>query len=300
MVGRQSIFGGIASISIALGCGEEAGLIQLPGEPGGSAGRADPDTVIESLESDSVSVRDGSFVEGAPAPSSDMALAQIARLTGPPAVTNGGVAVLHVELSAPVAAPIFAVQLEGDDGYYTVAGVDPDNDGIYDISVKVPSDTAKTSMQVGVALLDAMGHAGAYRELTIELVASGIGDVKVTLSFDRLHDLDLHVIEPSGAEIFYQTPSSPTGGRLDLDSGADCQPGASNGENVFWPPGGAPAGTYRVSVQNYQQCSPGEIAFTVRIAHDDVVRTYDGSFPDGSAGEAPTSATVLDIATFER
>jgi len=58
-----------------------------------------PDTVIESLESDTVSVRDGSFVEGAPAASADTALPRIVSLTGPPAVTNGGTAVLRVTLS---------------------------------------------------------------------------------------------------------------------------------------------------------------------------------------------------------
>jgi hypothetical protein len=292
----------IALLSSGLGCGDESGVIQVPGgaQPAQGSRGNPPDTVVESLEGDDVGVRDGSFVEGAPPPSSDAALPQIVSLTGPPAVTNGGTVVLHVTLSAPVDEPMFAVQLEADAGYYTVAGVDPDHDGVYDISIKVPADSEKTSMRVSVALLDAMGGAGAYQEISFDLVTSGIGDVKVTLSFDRLHDLDLHVIEPSGEEIFYQQPSSSTGGQLDLDSGAHCMPSAYNSENVFWPPGGAPAGTYRVSVQNYQQCSPGEIKFTVRIAHDDVVRTYDGSFPDGSAGEAPTSANVLEITTFER
>lgn len=291
----------IALVS-GLGCGEEPGLLLEPNpvETADRERRNAPDTVLERLESDTVSVRDGSFVEGAPAPSSEAALAQIVSLNGPPAVTNGGTAVLHVELSAPVEAPVFAVRLSAEAGYYTVPGVDANDDGIYDIIVKVPADAAQRSMQVGVALLDAMGNAGAYRELAIELVPSGIGDVKVTLSFDRLHDLDLHVIEPSGDQIFHQRPGSTVGGQLDLDSGANCLPSPSNSENVFWPPGGAPAGEYHVSVQNYQQCSPGKIAFTVRIAYDDVVRTYDGSFPDGSAGAAPTAANVLEIARFVR
>lgn len=259
-----------------------------------------PETVIESLESDTVSVRDGSFVAGAPAPSADAALAQIVSLTGPPAATNGGTAVLHVQLSAPVEGATFAVQLAGEDGYYTVAGVDPDGDATYDISIKVPADTADASVRVSVALLDVQGSAGAYQVLELPLVASGTGDVKVTLSFDRLHDLDLHVVEPSGDQIFYERPGSTVGGQLDLDSGANCEPSASNSENVYWPPGIAPPGEYRVSVRNYQQCSPGEIHFTVRIAYDDVVRTYDGSFPDGSAGVEPTSTNVLEITTFER
>jgi hypothetical protein len=291
-------------ITSAVACGEESGMVQMP--PGTDPAKAEteasdtPETVIESLESDAVSVRDGSFVAGAPAPSADAGLAQIVSLTGPPAATNGGTAVLHVQLSEPVEGATFAVQLAGEDGYYTVAGVDPDGDASYDISIKVPADTADAAVRVSVALLDAQGSAGAYQVLELPLVASGTGDVKVTLSFDRLHDLDLHVVEPSGDQIFYERPGSTVGGRLDLDSGANCEPSASNSENVYWPPGVAPPGEYRVSVQNYQQCSPGEIRFTVRIAYDDVVRTYDGSFPDGSAGAEPTSTNVLEITTFER
>jgi uncharacterized protein YfaP (DUF2135 family) len=123
--------------------------------------------------------------------------------------------------------------------------------------------------------------------------------VKVTLSFERVHDLDLHVIEPTGDEIFYQQPASASGGRLDLDSGAHCEPGASTSENVFWPAGGAPAGQYRVSVQNYQQCSPGAIAFTLTVAYDQTVETYEGSFADATAGELATPANVVQVASFE-
>lgn len=271
----------------------------MPGDPEQRAPQPS-DSVVESLESDTISVRDGSFVSGAPRPSTDASLAQIVGLSGPPAVTNGGTALLQVELSAPVEDATFAVQLAGEEGHYTVAGVDPDGNDVYDISIKVAADSKQTSVRVSVALLDATGAAGPSREIELPLIASGTGDVKVTLSFERLHDLDLHVIEPSGDEIFHQRPGSTVGGRLDLDSGANCQPSAANSENVYWPPGVAPPGEYRVSVHNYQQCSPGPIAFTVRIAYDDVVRTYEGSFPDGSAGEEPTATNVLQIATFER
>lgn len=128
---------------------------------------------------------------------------------------------------------------------------------------------------------------------------SGTGDVKVTLSFDRLHDLDLHVVEPTGDRIFYQRPMSTLGGQLDLDSGARCEASVANAENVFWPPGGAPAGQYSVSVQNYQQCSPGAIAFTVTIQYGTLLETFEESFDDGTAGEQPSASNVRQIATFE-
>jgi hypothetical protein len=276
-----------------LGCGEEA-----PGFGQEIAG-AEPSPAFEDPGSVIV-VRDADFSAGeAPATSVNEALPRIVGLTGPNAVTNGGTALLHVQLSPPIPSPTFVVQLAGDPGYHTVVGVDPEGDGIYDISVRVAGEAAGTSLMLAVALLDAAGNAGPGQEIEIRLVPSGTGDVKVTLSFDRLHDLDLHVIEPTGDQIFYQRPGSTLGGRLDLDSGANCEPSTANTENVFWPPGGAPAGRYAVSVQNYEQCSPGAIAFDVTIEYGGRLETYEGTFADGTAGEEPTASNVRQIATFE-
>jgi hypothetical protein len=257
-----------------------------------------------------IQVRDGDYSDGPPPASSPASTGaadagapsasapQVVRVTGPASVTNGGIAVLHVEVAPPIDAPTFVVWHDGDQGYNTVAGADPDHDGIYDISVQVAAAASQTSLVLNVALLDAAGNAGPARQIEIMLIPSGTGDVKVTLSFDRLHDLDLHVIEPSGAEIYYQQPVSGSGGRLDLDSGAHCMPSAANSENIFWPADSAPAGEYRVSVQNYEQCSPGAIAFTVTVEHDGSVETFDGSFADGTAGETPTAANVVQVTTF--
>jgi hypothetical protein len=287
---------GLVLIGLGLavsGCGEEApsfGQEIAGAEP--SATLEDPGSVIV--------VRDGDFsTDEAPATSVNETLPRIVSLTGPNAVTNGGTALLHVQLSPPIPSPTFVVQLAGDAGYHTVVGVDPEGDGVYDISVRVSGEAAGTSLMLGVALLDAAGNAGPQQALEVRLVPSGTGDVKVTLSFDRLHDLDLHVLEPTGDQIFYQRPGSTLGGRLDLDSGANCEPSAANTENVFWPPGGAPAGRYTVSVQNYQQCSPGAIAFDVTVEYGGRTETYEGTFADGTAAEEPTSGNVRQIATFE-
>jgi hypothetical protein len=275
-----------------LGCGDEAkGLGDAAGEV---APLLPPADVIE--------VRNGGYTAGSPtlsttAPDAGGA-AQIVALTGPASVTNGGTALLHVEVSPPLDAATFVVWHEGDEGYHTVIGEDPERDGVYDISVRVVAAASQTSLVLEVALVGAAGEPGPAREIEILVIPSGTGDVKVTLSYDRLHDLDLHVTEPSGDEIFYQRPMSTSGGRLDLDSGAHCQPSAANTENIFWPAGAAAAGEYRVSVQNYEQCSPGDIAFTVTVEHDGTRETFDGSFPDGTAGETPTAANVIQLASF--
>jgi hypothetical protein len=274
-----------------LGCGDEAK------DSGEVASLLPPGNVIQ--------VRDGDYSAGAPpivpgAADAGVAspTAAITSLTGPVSVTNGGTATLHVALSQPIDAPTFVVWHAGDEGYHTVVGSDPDGDGVYDISVQVAAAANQTSLILDVALLDATGAPGPASTIEIALIASGTGDVKVTLSFERLHDLDLHVVEPNGDEIYYQQPTTESGGRIDLDSGAHCQPSAANGENIYWPSGGAPEGEYRISVQNYEQCTPGDIHFTVTVEHDGVVETFDGVFPDGTAGETPSATNVVQVTTF--
>ena len=298
----------IVAAIVGLGCGDDgATIIGAGGSPSGSEGGSGGDVAQAGAAgapepgSDVVTVGDGEFSNGEPPPTigAEM-LPEIVSLTGPEAVTNGGTAILHVGLSRVIEAPRFVVGLDGDSGYHTVTGTDPEGDGVFDIAVQVAAEATQTSLVFSVALSDEQGNVGPYHLITVGLLMSGTGDVKVTLSFDRLHDLDLHVVEPDGDEIFYDQPTSSTGGQLDLDSGSRCMPSSANAENVFWPPGGAPAGEYRVFVQNDQQCAPGDITFTVRVAYDAVVNTYTGTFSDGTAGEVATSANIREIVTFRR
>lgn len=303
-----------------LGCGDDGATVLGPGGAGragagagsggssgasgegGGAGDGGSGGLDAGAGSDVISVDDGDFTGGdPPAPTGGGGDSpEIVSVTGPAAVTNGGTAILHVTLSTAVASPRFVVGLVGDTGYHTVVGADPDGDGAYDIAVQVNAEATQPSLVLTVALLDEAGDAGPYQEVEIELVRSGTGDVKITLSFDRVHDLDLHVIEPNGEEIFYMNDASRTGGKLDLDAGSLCMPSAANAENIFWPPGGAPAGQYLVRVQNYQQCTPGDIDFTVRVVIDSRVETYRGTFRDGTAGEAITAENVQEVVRFTR
>jgi len=285
---------GAAAVAGSAGTGGSGAEGAAMGGVGGAPAAPEP-------HSDVIEVDDGRFTVGqAPSRAAPGALPEIVNLTGPAAVTNGGAASLHVQLSAPLASPSFVVQLEGDTGYHTVTGTDSDGDGAYDISVQVAAEATQPSLVLRVALTDAAGNVGPSRELEIALVQSGTGDVKITVSWDRLHDLDVRVIEPGGEEIRYTNPASATGGRLDLDSGANCGASSANSENVFWPSGGAPAGEYVVNVHNYQQCSPGALEYTVRVAYDNNVSTQRGTFADGTASEAVSVDSLREVARFRR
>ena len=88
----------------------------------------------------------------------------------------------------------------------------------------------------------------------------GHGDVQITLTWDNGADLDLHVIDPNGEEIYFYHPYSASGGILDVDDTNGYGP-----ENIFWPQGEAPEGTYRVSVHHYPS-SPSTSNYTVLIS----------------------------------
>lgn len=114
----------------------------------------------------------------------------------------------------------------------------------------------------------------------------GTGDVQVTLRWVGRNDLDLHVIDPTGEEIYYSYPASQSGGDLDVDSNARCLENITEQsvENIFWPLGDAPVGGYEISVVYFEQCvDPGNTNFTVHVLVDGQVKDFTGQV--GSVGE---------------
>ncbi|PRY02284.1 DUF6777 domain-containing protein [Allonocardiopsis opalescens] len=137
---------------------------------------------------------------------------------------------------------------------------------------------------------DALVPYGSIDELCAAIPESpscmelGTGDVQVTLQWGSSADLDLHVFEPDGTEIYFgdRGPTS-TGGQLDVDSNVGCNANGSV-ENVYWPAGQAPAGDYTVEVDGFSVdgCGGGDYTLIIRVAgRDDIIET-------GSVGEDET------------
>lgn len=142
---------------------------------------------------------------------------------------------------------------------------DMDGDGVGD-ACDDDIDGDGSSNAGDCAPLDAAIHPGAEEIVgdgidnncdgVIDIVL-GTGDVQVTLSWGTNADLDLHVVGPNGVHIYYGDPvDETTGGQLDVDANAACASDSSPNsvENIFWPIGQAPTGSYDVYVNLYASC----------------------------------------------
>ncbi len=120
---------------------------------------------------------------------------------------------------------------------------------------------------------------------TIEL---GTGDVQATLRWTGDADLDLHVIDPDGVEIFWENYQSPSGGVLDVDMVPEpCGSSPSNVENVFWPEGGSIPGLYQAFVYHFDNSCAASSSYELELKIDGVVVDSDsGTLAVGQASES--------------
>ncbi|HSQ37302.1 MAG TPA: DUF6777 domain-containing protein, partial [Acidimicrobiia bacterium] len=113
-------------------------------------------------------------------------------------------------------------------------------------------------------------------------VVVGTGDVQVTLLWAHDSDMDLHVIDPDGFEIYFSADVSPSGGELDVDDIPADGDLSTHVENIFWPPDGAPPGTYSAFVRNYSMgpAASGSYTLEVRVGGQ-LIHQETGSVADG-------------------
>ena len=116
-------------------------------------------------------------------------------------------------------------------------------------------------------------------------VCVGTGNVRVSLAWNVVTDLDLHVRVPNGDWISYQLPITSYG-QLDVD---DCVAGAcinqdgTHVENVFLDEN-APRGTYGVMIANFDGRSGADYAIEVA---GEASASFVGYLPDSMSVEGP-------------
>ena len=93
--------------------------------------------------------------------------------------------------------------------------------------------------------------------------------VQIVATWDTAADVDLHVVEPSGTEIYWAQPGpTATGGTLDQDANEECH-NTINKETVHWAD--APNGVYTVRLDLYTNCNATQAKYSVAITNGGIV-----------------------------
>ena len=118
------------------------------------------------------------------------------------------------------------------------------------------------------------------------------GDLRCSLSWFNYDDLDLHMKEPGGFEIYFARKDSPVGGRLDVDMNAGSGQTRSAVENICYADRRAmKPGIYTLAVHNYMKRESVDVGFDVEIEFDGVVHAF--SYPQAVAyGETVVVAEI--------
>ncbi len=250
-------------------------------------------------------VEGAEFVRGAPpAAGSGPSVAQVRLVTNtflPGSVGKSCTGALAAGSTAAL------VSLDGDVGYWIVPA------GVPDVATPgLPSFRAALDFSFALApgghdlvvrAADAAGNVGAP-SVTPLVAASRVpaGHFVVSLSWDTEADLDLHVVQPDGIEIWkgnpnsYEPPAPGTppdpsayakGAMLDVDSNAACVIDGRRLENVIYGATPAPKGHYVVRVDTFSLCKE-------QAARWKVAALLEGEEVASASGVALPSDTQFD------
>ncbi len=150
----------------------------------------------------------------------------------------------------------------------------------------------------------AAGAGGVYqyaRQL-VRVLQIGTGDIQVSVAWTDTADVDLHIVDPAGGHLYFGNKTVASGGRLDLDANAACskntlpdntQAYVSN-ENVYWPTGGAPNGSYTIYLDYWSDCGVAQTDWVVTVQKRGASpQVFTGSFVGSSTGQPNDTVTVL-------
>ncbi len=295
---HRSSFRGAAAAALVLcmACGGD-GAPGSPTSPSGSAGGSPPGFTVSSfiVGATALDGSRGTLQPGvAPSPSGS---GPVATPSANNNIVNGGSNQVRIQSGATFQTV-----------YAFVGGLSGTVQGFWEIRLAVPTRDAQiiltyatalaaSNFQTVFAVAGSNGAVGAYSSIPTQVLAASTGEVQVTVSWDAASDVDLHVVDPLGEEIYYGNSSSRSGGQLDLDSNAACGIDGVNNENIRWS-SGAPAGTYTVRVDYWSSCGVGQTNYVVTVRNGGTAQTFTGTFTgSGDAGGAGSGRT---IATFSR
>jgi len=208
---------------------------------------------------------------------------------------NGGSTMIAVSSTSEIVK--IYVSIQGSDGYWEVTV--PAGTTVADVLLTL-AQQLPAQLVIVFQVVDAAGNISQPMTVTTTIIQVKTGDIQISISWDTDNDIDLHVVDPNAFEIYYGDTLSPEEGELDLDSNAACSPiDGINNENILWPIGKAPAGTYNVLVDNYENCTSTATTYVVTVQKKgQAPQTFMGSFAATDLGDTGGAGDGVLITTF--
>lgn len=202
---------------------------------------------------------------------------------------------IQVTVTAPTPFTKLAVVVPGVNDYWELTLAAPATS--VQVLVVFSQEIPKTTFQLQLAGAGSSTF-GAFQTNDVSVINVGTGDVQMNVTWDTKADLDLHVVDPSGAEIYWGARTSSTGGRLDLDSNAACATDGPRAENIFWASGLiAPRGEYVVRVDHWSSCGAALTNYVVTVnARGRAPQVFSGVFTgQGDAGGKASGVKITAL-----
>ena len=207
---------------------------------------------------------------------------------------NGGSTMITVQSTVEIVK--IYVSIQGESGYWEVTV--PAGSTLADVLLTL-AQQLPPQIRIVFEVVDAAGNVSAPSPVVTTIIQVKTGDVQVSVSWNVDNDIDLHVVDPNGFEVYYGDKISPEGGELDLDSNAACDIDSKDNENILWPAGKAPAGTYTVRVDNYENCQNAAVTYVVTVQKKgQAAQTFMASFDAADPGDLGGQGDGTMVATF--
>lgn len=229
----------------------------------------DDGVAFEEFKRQFFNVENASF-SGSEFPSATTNDLDISDVSGNPYVLAGGGNIVSVSANVQEIKELL-IGVQGENGFFSLP-VSSSSSGSFEKSF-----TIQTSQEIGsgfviiIALKDAYGDVGIHDRFSVEYLEAGTGLLQVSVVWDQLTDVDLHLLEPGGEEIYWANDVSSNGGELDVDSNPDCDIDGINNENIFYSENDiVEGGEYVVGIHLFSACVSAKTNYSISVWYNGV------------------------------
>ena len=222
---------------------------------------------------------------------------------GDPPASGNGPAAEGEGASTPLVGQPFRYRLTGSGAFSTVYLWIEGASGYWQLDL--PLDVQSLEMVLtlnddlpatGFDIQSALGNDGAIGAVASTPVSATNledADIAVTVRWTGASDVDLHVTDPNGNEVYWADETTEEGGRLDLDSNAGCSIDNVNQETISWPENAAPDGDYTIVVDYFADCGQASAPWSLTLdVAGQSTKTFNGTFT-GPSGSQNTTVTTF-------